>query len=210
MEKALLEPVVSKILDEMRLRPIPLGVSNRHLHLSQQDYQQLFPQQPLVEKKRLLQPEQYAAEQTVTLVGPKGRLENVRLLGPLRRRSQVEISRSDARLLGVAAPLRLSGELEGTPGIHLISPFAELTLANGVIVARRHIHMSPLDALIYRVQHGQRVKVAIQGGERQLVFDDVVIRVSPQMCLEMHIDTDEANAAGVDDPRTFATWVPHS
>ncbi|MFC0228406.1 phosphate propanoyltransferase [Serratia aquatilis] len=210
MDKALLEPVVSKILDEMRLRPIPLGVSNRHLHLSQQDYQQLFPQQPLVEKKALLQPGQYAAEQTVTLVGPKGQLEKVRILGPLRRRSQVEISRSDARVLGIAAPLRMSGELEGTPGIRLVSPFAELVLTNGAIVAQRHIHMSPLDALIYRVQHGDRIQVAVQGGGRRLVFDDVAIRVSPQMRLEMHIDTDEANAAGADDPHAYATLVPRS
>lgn len=207
MEKALLEPVVSKILDEMRLRPIPLGVSNRHLHLSQQDYQQLFPQQPLIEKKALLQPGQYAADQTVTLVGPKGRLENVRILGPLRRRSQVEISRSDSRTLGIAAPLRMSGELDGTPGIRLVSPFATLDLATGVIVAQRHIHMSPLDALIYRVRHGEQVQVAIQGGGRRLVFDDVAIRVSAQMRLEMHIDTDEANAAGAEDPNAFATLV---
>lgn len=210
MERALLEPVVSKILDEMRIRPIPLGVSNRHLHLSQQDYQYLFPQQPLVEKKALLQPDQYAAEQTVTLVGPKGRLENVRILGPLRRRSQVEIARSDARTLGIAAPLRMSGELNDTPGICLISPFAELVLPSGLIVAQRHIHMSPLDALIYQVEAGERVQVAIQGSGRRLVFDDVAIRVSPQMRLEMHIDTDEANAAGIDDPRAFATLVPRS
>ncbi|WP_337263766.1 MULTISPECIES: phosphate propanoyltransferase [unclassified Serratia (in: enterobacteria)] len=210
MEKALLEPVVSKILDEMRLRPIPLGVSNRHVHLSQQDYQRLFPQQPLVEKKALLQPGQYAAEQSITLVGPKGSLHNVRILGPLRKRSQVEISRSDARVLGIAAPLRMSGDLDNTPGIRLVSPFADLELENGAMVAQRHIHMSPLDALIYRVQHGERVQVAVHGGGRRLVFDDVAIRVSPQMRLELHIDTDEANAAGVDNPGAFATLVPRS
>lgn len=210
MEKSMLEPVVNKILDEMRLRPIPLGVSNRHLHLSMQDYQRLFPQQPLAEKKALLQPGQYAAEQTVTLVGPKGSLKNVRILGPLRSRSQVEISRTDARTLGISAPLRMSGDLDHTPGIKLVSPFAEVELANGAIVAQRHIHMSPLDALIYRVQHGDRVQVAIQGGGRRLIFDDVAIRVSAQMRLELHIDTDEANAAGADDPAAFATLVTRS
>lgn len=158
-------------------------------------------------KKALLQPGQYAAEQTVTLAGPKGQLKKVRLLGPLRSISQVEISRTDARTLGIAAPLRMSGDLQGTPGIRLISPFAELELASGVIVAQRHIHMSPLDALIFRVAHGDTVSVAIEGNERRLIFDNVAIRVSPDMRLEMHIDTDEANAAGADDPHTFASLV---
>ena len=119
MDKQLLESTVSKVLDEMRLRPIPLGVSNRHIHLSAADYERLFPGHPISEKKALLQPGQYAAEQTVTLVGPKGQLKNVRLLGPLRSVSQVEISRTDARTLGVAAPLRMSGNLKDTPGIRL-------------------------------------------------------------------------------------------
>lgn len=103
MDKQLLETTVSKVLDEMRERPIPLGVSNRHIHLSAEDYARLFPGQPISEKKALLQPGQYAADQTVTLIGPKGQLKNVRLLGPLRRTSQVEISRTDARTLGIAA-----------------------------------------------------------------------------------------------------------
>lgn len=157
-----------------------------------------FPRSPSSRKKALLQPGQYAAEQTVTLVGPKGRLNNVRLLGPLRQTSQVEISRTDARILGIAAPLRMSGNLQGTPGIRLISPFAELELSGGTIVAQRHIHMSPLDALILRVSHGDSVAVAIEGSDRRLIFDNVAVRVAPDMRLEMHIDTDEANAAGAD------------
>ena len=207
MDKQLLETTVSKVLDEMRERPIPLGVSNRHIHLSAEDYARLFPGQPISEKKALLQPGQYAADQTVTLIGPKGQLKNVRLLGPLRRTSQVEISRTDARTLGIAAPLRMSGDLKGTPGIRLVSPFAELDLASGVIVAQRHIHMSPLDALIFRVAHGDQVSVAIEGNARRLIFDNVAIRVSADMRLEMHIDTDEANAAGADSPDAFATLV---
>jgi len=207
MDKHLLETTVSKVLDEMRERPIPLGVSNRHIHLSAEDYARLFPGQPISEKKALLQPGQYAAEQTVTLAGPKGELKNVRLLGPLRSTSQVEISRTDARTLGIAAPLRMSGDLKGTPGVRLISPFAEITLASGVIVAQRHIHMSPLDALILRVTHGDSVCVAIEGTGRRLIFDNVAVRVSPDMRLEMHIDTDEANAAGADAPGAFATLV---
>lgn len=207
MDKHLLETTVSKVLDEMRERPIPLGVSNRHIHLSAEDYARLFPGHPITEKKGLLQPGQYAAEQTITLVGPKGQLKNVRLLGPLRGASQVEISRTDARTLGVAAPLRMSGNLTGTPGIRLVSPFAEVELTAGVIVAQRHIHMSPLDALILRVAHGDSVCVAIEGTERRLIFDNVAVRVSPDMRLEMHIDTDEANAAGADSPDAFVKLV---
>ncbi|TKT96712.1 phosphate propanoyltransferase [Citrobacter sp. wls831] len=207
MDKQQLETTVTKVLDEMRERPIPLGISNRHIHLCAQDYDRLFPNHPISEKKELLQPGQYAADQTVTLVGPKGQLKNVRLLGPLRSTSQVEISRTDARTLGITAPLRMSGSIEGTPGVRLISPFAELDLASGVIVAQRHIHMSPLDALILRVSHGDKVSVAINGDERRLIFDNVAVRVSPDMRLEMHIDTDEANAAGADNPQAFATLV---
>ncbi|WP_410686309.1 phosphate propanoyltransferase [Citrobacter braakii] len=207
MDKQQLETTVTKVLDEMRERPIPLGISNRHIHLCTEDYDRLFPNHPISEKKELLQPGQYAADQIVTLVGPKGQLKNVRLLGPLRSTSQVEISRTDARTLGIAAPLRMSGSIEGTPGVRLISPFAELDLASGVIVAQRHIHMSPLDALILRVSHGDKVSVAINGDERRLIFDNVAVRVSPDMRLEMHIDTDEANAAGADNPQAFATLV---
>lgn len=207
MDKQQLETMVTKVLDEMRERPIPLGISNRHIHLCAEDYDRLFPNHPISEKKELLQPGQYAADQTVTLVGPKGQLKNVRLLGPLRSTSQVEISRTDARTLGIAAPLRMSGNIEGTPGVRLISPFAELDLASGVIVAQRHIHMSPLDALILHVSHGDKVSVAVNGDERRLIFDNVVVRVSPDMRLEMHIDTDEANAAGADNPQAFATLV---
>ena len=207
MDKQQLETTVAKVLDEMRERPIPLGISNRHIHLCAEDYGRLFPNHPISEKKELRQPGQYAAEQTVTLVGPKGQLKNVRLLGPLRNTSQVEISRTDARTLGIAAPLRMSGNIQGTPGVRLVSPFAELDLASGVIVAQRHIHMSPLDALILRVSHGDKVSVAINGDERRLIFDNVAVRVSPDMRLEMHIDTDEANAAGADNPQAFATLV---
>ncbi|MCX9061693.1 phosphate propanoyltransferase [Citrobacter portucalensis] len=207
MDKQQLETTVAKVLDEMRERPIPLGISNRHIHLCAEDYGRLFPNHPISEKKGLQQPGQYAAEQTVTLVGPKGQLKNVRLLGPLRSTSQVEISRTDARTLGIAAPLRMSGNIQGTPGVRLVSPFAELDLASGVIVAQRHIHMSPLDALILRVSHGDKVSVAINGDERRLIFDNVAVRVSPDMRLEMHIDTDEANAAGADNPQAFATLV---
>lgn len=205
MDKQQLETTVAKVLDEMRERPIPLGISNRHIHLCAEDYGRLFPNNPISEK-RAAAARQYAAEQTVTLVGPKGQLKNVRLLGLLRSTSRVEISRTDARTLGIAAPLRMSGNIQGTPGVRLVSPFAELDLASGVIVAQRHIHMSPLDALILRVSHGDKVSVAINGDERRLIFDNVAVRVSPDMRLEMHIDTDEANAAGADNPGHSPHW----
>ncbi|BED95599.1 MULTISPECIES: phosphate propanoyltransferase [Escherichia] len=210
MDKQLLETAVGKVLEEMRERPIPLGISNRHIHLSAQDFAHLFPGQSISVKKALMQPDQYAAEQTLTLVGPKGKLEKVRLLGPLRSASQVEVSRTDARTLGITAPLRMSGDLQGTPGVRLVSPFAELEITSGVIVAQRHIHMSPLDALILNVSHGDKVSVAIKGDERRLIFDNVAVRVSPDMRLEMHIDTDEANAAGADNPQVCAMLVNKS
>ena len=210
MDKQLLETAVGKVLEEMRERPIPLGISNRHIHLSAQDFAHLFPGQSISVKKALMQPDQYAAEQTLTLVGPKGKLEKVRLLGPLRSASQVEVSRTDARTLGITAPLRMSGDLQGTPGVRLVSPFAELEITSGMIVAQRHIHMSPLDALILNVSHGDKVSVAIKGDERRLIFDNVAVRVSPDMRLEMHIDTDEANAAGADNPQVCAMLVNKS
>ncbi|EHG5998536.1 TPA: phosphate propanoyltransferase [Escherichia fergusonii] len=210
MDKQLLETAVGKVLEEMRERPIPLGISNRHIHLSAQDFAHLFPGQSISVKKALMQPDQYAAEQTLTLVGLKGKLEKVRLLGPLRSASQVEVSRTDARTLGITAPLRMSGDLQGTPGVRLVSPFAELEITSGVIVAQRHIHMSPLDALILNVSHGDKVSVAIKGDERRLIFDNVAVRVSPDMRLEMHIDTDEANAAGADNPQVCAMLVNKS
>ncbi|MBZ4072097.1 phosphate propanoyltransferase [Escherichia fergusonii] len=210
MDKQLLETAVGKVLEEMRERPIPLGISNRHIHLSAQDFAHLFPGQSISVKKALMQPDQYAAEQTLTLVGPKGKLEKVRLLGPLRSASQVKVSRTDARTLGITAPLRMSGDLQGTPGVRLVSPFAELEITSGVIVAQRHIHMSPLDALILNVSHGDKVSVAIKGDERRLIFDNVAVRVSPDMRLEMHIDTDEANAAGADNPQVCAMLVNKS
>ncbi len=207
--QALLETAVGKVLEEMRERPIPLGISNRHIHLSAQDFAHLFPGQSISVKKALMQPDQYAAEQTLTLVGPKGKLEKVRLLGPLRSASQVEVSVpmpvhwALLRHCGCPGPARNTRRTVG-------QPFAELEITSGVIVAQRHIHMSPLDALILNVSHGDKVSVAIKGDERRLIFDNVAVRVSPDMRLEMHIDTDEANAAGADNPQVCAMLVNKS
>ncbi len=195
---------VCNVLAEMREQPIPVGISNRHLHLCQRDYDTLFPNEAMSVKKELKQPGQYAADQTVTLVGPKGKLERVRILGPVRSKTQVEISKTDARTLGIPAPIRLSGDLKETPGIKLVSEMGEVSLYEGVIVALRHIHMSPLDALLFGVKHGDAVSIEIQGTPRKTVFEDVSIRVSPDMVLEMHLDTDEANAADADNPNAYA------
>ncbi len=207
MDIDLVKDTVVKVIDELRTRTIPLGISNRHIHLSLDDFNTLFPNQELSPMKALLQPGHFAAEQSVTLVGPKGQLARVRILGPLRKESQVELSKTDARTLGINAPIRMSGDLLQTPGIVIRSEFGEITLSHGVIVALRHIHMSPLDALIFGVQHGQQVSVAIEGTNRRTIFDDVAIRVSPELVLEMHLDTDEANAAEADNLNSYARII---
>jgi acetate kinase len=145
----------------------------------------------------LSQPGQYAAEETVTLIGPSGRLAGVRVLGPERSADQVEISRTDEFLLGVDAPVRASGDVRNTPGLLLEGPAGQWRLAEGVICAHRHIHMSPADAAHFGVRDGDRVDVKVSSQGRELVFGDVQIRVDPAFRLEMHVDTDEANAAGL-------------
>lgn len=192
------------IIQRTRMQPIPLGISSRHVHLSARDYQRLFPDQPLQIKKSLKQPGQFAAEQTVTLKGPRGQIAQVRVLGPFRQQTQVEISLSDSRVLGISAPLRLSGELVNSAGITLQSACGEVVLTEGVIIARRHIHMSHLEAAFYGVKHGDNVQVSISGTQRKVIFDDVNIRVAEDMCLEMHIDTDEANAAAIKEGQSVA------
>ena len=178
MDHDLITKLTGQVIAQMRQRTIPLGISNRHVHLSEKDYQSLFPGQTLKIKKPLGQPGQFAAEQTVSLIGPRGQLKNVRILGPLRGQTQVEISYTDARQIGLTAPLRLSGDLTGSVSVTLKSEGGEINLTEGVIIARRHIHMSPLDAAIFGVTQGETVKVGIEGTDRKLIFDDVCIRVA--------------------------------
>lgn len=178
-------------------KPIPIGVSNRHVHLSMADLEALFgPDYKLSRIKELSQPGQYACAETVILAGPRGCIEQVRILGPVRSRTQVEILRSDVFRLGVNAPVRESGSLEGSEGITLIGPKGSVQLTEVVIAAQRHIHMTPEDAAIYGVTDGQLAALKV-GGTRGLVFDHVVVRVSQSFSLECHIDMDEANAAGI-------------
>lgn len=177
-------------------QPIPVAISARHIHLREQTVEQLFgPGHRLTPKKPLSQPGQYSCEETLQVVGPKRSLEGVRVLGPVRKADQVEISRTDEFFLGIDAPVRDSGDVKGSPGITLVGPAGSVTLAEGVICARRHIHMTPADAESHGVKDGDVVEVAIDSAGRDLVFGDVLIRVSDKFALEMHVDTDEANAA---------------
>ncbi len=176
---------------------VPIGVSNRHIHLSPVAVERLFGTGYALRKKSdLLQPGQYACEETLTLIGPKGRIENVRILGPARGDTQVEISLYDGFTLGVNPPIRKSGELEGTPGITMQGPRGQLTIDKGLICAARHIHMHPNDARRFGVADGELVKVQMPG-VRGLTMDNVFIRVSERYILQMHIDLDEANAANI-------------
>ncbi len=175
---------------------IPIAVSARHVHLNEEALRALFgPEHRLTHLKDISQPGQFACEEQVSVIGPRGRLDRVRILGPLRQQTQVEISRTDEFALGVDAPLRDSGKLEGSAPITLEGPAGSLHLREGLICAKRHIHMHPSDAEHFGVKDGDEVEVKLQGGPRDLTFGDVLIRVSPSYRLEMHIDTDEANAA---------------
>lgn len=179
--------------------PIPIAISARHLHLTSETFAALFgPDATPTHHKDISQPGQYACKEQVNLVGPRGRIDGVRLLGPLRPKNQVEVSRTDEFKLGVDAPIRDSGNTEGSAPIVLEGPKGSVSLSEGLICAKRHIHMAPADAERFDVIDGDEVEVAITGGPRDLVFGDVLVRVSPKFKLEMHIDTDEANAAELD------------
>ena len=177
---------------------VPIAVSARHAHLSSKTLRRLFGEDfQLSVRKWLSQTGQFSAEETVSLIGPRGRLDHVRLMGPPREHDQVELSRSDEHVLGVAAPLRDSGDLGRTPGLQVMGPAGCGDLEGGVITARRHIHMSRTDATQLGLRHGQSVSVKIDSNGRDLTFNDVTVRVAPDFRLELHLDTDEANAAGV-------------
>ena len=177
---------------------IPVGVSNRHIHLSRRDLETLFGVgYELTPIKDLSQPGQYACKETLTIVGPSLRpIENVRVLGPVRRASQVEISMTDSYVLKVKPPVRESGNLAGSAPITIIGPKGVVTLSEGCIIANRHIHMSESDAASFGVKDFDRVDVDVFGTRRTRWFD-VQVRVSPDFRLEMHVDTDDANAAGI-------------
>jgi putative phosphotransacetylase len=177
---------------------IPVGVSNRHIHLSKDVLQELFGKEyELTKLKELSQPGQYACEETVTICGPKGAIEKIRILGPVRSKTQVEILAGDSFKLGVFPQPRLSGMLDGTPGITIIGPKGSVYLKEGVIAAQRHIHMLESDARQLGVEDRQNVKVETQG-MRGGIYYNVIVRVTQESSLELHVDTEEANAMGLD------------
>jgi putative phosphotransacetylase len=179
------------------IKKVPVGISARHIHLSPEHIEVLFGAgYRLKELKPLSQPGQFAAEEQVAIVGPKGKFDNIRILGPARGKTQIEISRTDGFQLGVNPPVRESGNIAGTPGLKVRGPAGEIELQEGVIVAARHIHFHTDDAARWGIADKQKLRVRLDG-ERPLIFEDVIARVSGQYALDMHIDTDEGNAAGV-------------
>ena len=176
---------------------VPIGISNKHLHLSEQDLATLFGAgHKLTPYKELVQPGQYAAHEQVDIVGPKGTFKNIRIIGPTRPKTQVEVSLTDARALGIDPPVRESGKLDGSPGVKLVGPKGEIILASVTIAALRHIHLSPEQAKEAGLQDKDLVDVKTSG-KRPLIFEDVLIRSGEGHFREFHIDTDEANAAGI-------------
>ena len=170
--------------------------SARHVHVSKEDLETLFGAgYELTKKKDLSQPGQFACEERVAVIGPKGQFPAVSILGPTRPSSQVELSASDARSIGVAAPIRESGDTAGSGACKLVGPKGEVELKEGVIVAKRHIHLTPADAEEFGVSDKEIVNVKVETEGRSLIFGDVVVRVNPNFAAAMHIDTDESNAA---------------
>lgn len=178
---------------------IPVGVSNRHIHLTQEDVDILFgPGYQLTKHKDLSQPGQYACKEQLTLLGPSLRaIEGVRVLGPLRKKTQVEISKTDSYLLKVNPPVRESGDVAGSAPITIVGPKGLIQVKEGCILANRHIHMSPSDAMRFNVKDGDYVAVDTVGNGKRTTLWDVQIRVSEKFVLEMHLDTDDANACGI-------------
>jgi putative phosphotransacetylase len=183
---------------KMSEKKVLVEISARHVHVTQADLETLFGAGAVLHpKKNLSQPGQYASEEKVDLIGPKSTIKNVSILGPCRNASQVEVSLTDARTLGVTAMVRESGSIDGTNGITLVGPAGSVVLSKGLIAAKRHIHLTPEVAAQFGVKNSQVVSVKVGANERTTTFGDVVIRVSEKFSPAMHIDTDEANAAGL-------------
>ncbi len=179
-------------------RRVPVAISARHAHLTNATIERLFGAgHTLTPRADLSQHGQFSARETVALIGPRGRIDNVRVMGPPRAADQIEISRSDEFVLGIDAPVRISGDLANTPGITLEGPSGTVKIEHGVVCARRHIHMSTADAARLGIADHANVAVRIDSDGRDLTFNDVTVRVSPDFSLELHLDTDEANAAGI-------------
>lgn len=195
--RALSRSYLARVLEVQRAEPFLIEVSAHHIHLSQEHVEALFGKgHQLTRESDLSQPGQFACQEQLTIVGPKGRIERVRVLGPARKATQVEIAMTEQFKLGIHPPIRESGDIRDTPGCTLEGPAGSVTLDCGVICALRHVHMTPADALHYGVKDKSTVRVRVPG-DRELVFGDVRVRVNPSFRLAMHIDTDEANAANL-------------
>jgi acetate kinase len=195
--RALSRSYIATALEAQKQKPFLVEVSAHHIHLTQEHVEALFGQgHQLTKHADLSQPGQYACKEQLAIVGPKGRIERVRVLGPARKYTQIEIAMTEQFKLGIHPPIRESGDIADTPGCTLESPEGSVNVDRGVICALRHVHMTPADALRYGVRDKSFVCVRI-AGDRELVFGDVLVRVDPSYALAMHIDTDEANAANV-------------
>lgn len=196
IDENLMEKITQKVLDELQSAKIPIEASGRHAHLSREAIDALFGKgYELTPSAELSQPGQYACKERIQIQGSKGSFPSVIVLGPQRPETQVELSLTDALSIGIKAPVRMSGKISGTPGAKLIGPNGEYDIPDGVIIAERHIHMSPEDADKYGVKDGQIVSVKVEG-ERSLTFHNITLRVSANFATYMHIDYDEANACG--------------
>ncbi|AKL93921.1 propanediol utilization protein PduL [Clostridium aceticum] len=200
MQEELIKQIVEKVMQNIEgyqqtSTEIPVEVSARHVHLSKEHMTALFGDEAqLAILKELSQPGQFQYDKRITLMGPKGSISNVAILGPVRKDTQVEISYTDARTLGISPPLRESGNLEDTEGVMIVAGRRVVNIDKGVMIAKRHIHMTPENAKVFGVEDGQQVKVRIKS-QRPVVLEDVLIRVSEKYRLSMHIDHDEGNAA---------------
>lgn len=206
MDEQLIRSIVDQVLNKLQNKPvitlepdkIPIAVSARHVHLSEEHVTALFGEMyELTPKAPLSQPGQFAAKEQVTIVGPKSSIHHVRVLGPARALTQVEISATDARALGIQAPLRYSGDIHRSAPVTIVGPKGSIYLREGCIIAAAHIHMSEIDAKAFHVIDGQLVNVRTNSG-RSLIFSNVKVRVSERFQLEMHVDTDEGNAAMIE------------
>jgi acetate kinase len=195
--RALSRDYLVRASEACRREPVLVEVSAHHIHLAQPHVEALFgPGHQLTKHADLSQPGQFACKEQLAIVGPKGRIERVRVLGPTRKATQVEIAMTEQFKLGIHPPIRESGDIDGSPGCTLEGPAGSVTIDKGVICALRHIHMTPADALRYGLKDKCTVRVRVPG-DREVVFGDVRIRVDPNFALAMHIDTDEANAANL-------------
>lgn len=199
MDKASIREIVQEVVLKALNIPklVPIAASNRHIHLSPEHVDRLFGRgYKLTKLKELSQPSQFAAKETVTLIGPKGKIPNVRVLGPSRGKTQVEISLFDGYTLGIKPPIRNSGDIKGSEAITIQGPRGQIRIEEGLICAARHIHMHTSDSEVFGLEEGDVVQVKVDG-QRGVIFSNVLVRVSPKYKLEMHIDLDEANAASI-------------